>query len=361
MAEFAALAGHEDLLSGLWRAARQGRLPHALLFHGPPGIGKFAAGLRLVQGLLCERARGGVPCATCRACKQALSLNHLDLFVLDVAHEDVPEDKRQENIRLDRVVRRSGPGAWEGPVIEEFLSLRAAEGGWRAIVVREAERLRHSQNEAQNALLKMLEEPGTRVLWILETAHPDALLPTVRSRCVPVRLEPPGPDEALAVLERHGIDRGQALALARWAAGSPGGALALHRRAAHTFRPLLEALLSGRRSALDAAREVWETQGRFLGKTPSARARDQARAFLDLAIDVVGDQLRLACGAWAQALAHGDIALTGPAPRPGALRGVLEVLLAARADLERNLDPQVLVDEALLALAGGAAAIGARG
>ena len=111
------LLGHEEVLRGLWRAAGQGRLPHALLLEGPAGIGKFGAALRLVRGLLCERAgpEGG-PCDRCPACKKVLSGNHLDVFVLDVAHEDVPESRRQERIRIDRVVRRTTPDAWDGPV-----------------------------------------------------------------------------------------------------------------------------------------------------------------------------------------------------------------------------------------------------
>jgi DNA polymerase-3 subunit delta' len=346
------LLGHDELLRGLWRAAREGRLPHALLFEGPAGIGKFGAALLLVRGLLCQRASPAGPCGTCPGCKKVLSGNHLDLFVLDVAHEDVPESKRQERIRIDRVVRRSTPDAWDGPVIEEFLGLRAAEGGWRAVVVREAERLSHSQNEAQNALLKMLEEPGERVLWVLETAQPQALLPTVRSRCVSVRLQPLAEPAALAVLAAHGLEGQPARQLARWARGSPGEALALRERCAVAFRALLADVLTGRRDPLDAARGVWEQEGTFQGRTPSARQRDQARALLDLSLDVVGDLLRHACGQPAATLGHGDLAEPlEPPPHELVLRRALATLLALRADLERNLDAQVLVDEALLTLA----------
>jgi DNA polymerase-3 subunit delta' len=340
----------EPVLRGLWRAARDGRLPHAFLFHGPAGIGKFAAALRLVQGLLCAQATEEGPCGTCRPCKQFLSGNHLDVFLLDVAHEDVPDDLRQEHIRLDRIVRRNTPSAWDGPVIEEFLSLRAAQGGWRAILVREAERLSHSQNEAQNALLKVLEEPGERVLWVLETDRPAALLPTVLSRCVAVRFEPPPEREVIALLEQRGLERDEARRFARWSGGSPGKALALRARAGGAFRSILESLLAGRTSALDAARDVWEAEGEYQGRTPAARSRDQARAFLDLALDALADLQRGAAGLPAQALAHGDLIAAAHQWDAYRLRAACEQLLVARADLDRNLDPQVAVDLALLAL-----------
>lgn len=350
MADPAELIGCVPILRGLWRAAREGRLPHALLFHGPAGIGKFTAALRLAQGLLCAEPTDAGPCGACRPCKQCLSGNHLDLFVLDVAHEDVPEDRRQEHIRLDRIVRRSGPSAWDGPVIEEFLALRAAQGGWRAIVVREAERLRHSQNEAQNALLKVLEEPGERVLWLLETERPEALLPTVRSRCVLVRLEPPPEREGIALLERRGLERGQAERLLRWSRGAPGKALALRARGAEAFRPLLASLIEGKVPALQTARAVWEVEGEFQGRTPAAKARDQARTFLELALDAVGDLLRSAEGVPAADLPHGDLAPAAREWSAARLRSALDELLGARGDLDRNLDPQALVDLALLAL-----------
>ena len=102
MVEAPLLGAHEEVLEGLWRAAGAGRLPHALLFEGPQGIGKFAAARRLAQGLFC---RGGParPCGRCDTCKKAASDNHLDLFVLDVAHEDVSEHKRDERIGIDRI------------------------------------------------------------------------------------------------------------------------------------------------------------------------------------------------------------------------------------------------------------------
>lgn len=344
------IGDHDAVLRGLWRAAAAGRLPHALLFHGPEGIGKFAAALRLVQGLLCARAGEDGPCETCGPCKRLRSGQHLDLFVIDVLHEDVRGKEREERIRIERIVRREDSD-WDGPVVEDFLSLRSAEGGWRALIVRDAERLAHSQNEAQNALLKVLEEPGRNVLWVLVSARPQRLLPTLRSRCVPVRLE--ALDDAAverAVRESAGTPQ-RARALARWAQGSPGRALDLAARGALEQRALLAEVWRGATSPLAAAVRAWDLEGEFRGKTPSARERDRARALVDLALEVVSDALRIQAGAPGEGLAHGDLFEDPAALDAARLREALEELLTARADLERNLDAQGVLDTALLAVA----------
>lgn len=344
------IRAHDAVLSGLWRSAREGRLPHALLLHGPEGIGKFGAALRLVQGLLCARASPEGPCGSCGPCKRVLSGQHLDLFVIDVLHEEVSDEKRQERIRIERIVQRT-PSEWDGPVVEDFLSLRASEGGWRALIVRDAERLAHSQNEAQNALLKVLEEPGENVLWLLVTSRPQSLLPTLRSRCVPVRLEPLGTQAVETALAGAGGAPESARRVARWSAGSPGRALELAARAAPELRDVLEAVWRGELSPLAAAGRVWELEGEFRGRTPSARQRDRARALLDLALDLVSDGVRAEAGAAPTTLAHGDLFEDGTALDPARLRAGLDGLLAARADLELNLDAQGLVDTGLLAVA----------
>ncbi len=349
MGEPALLGAHEAALQGLWRAAAEGRLPHALLFHGPRGIGKFAAARRFARGLLCARRPISPPCGDCGPCHRTLAGSHLDLFVLDVAAGEGAKDGPEERIKIDRILRRPSP-AWDGPVVEEFLALRPAEGGWRALIVRDAERLRHSQDEAQNSLLKMLEEPGGSVAWILVSARPQALLPTVRSRCAAVAFEALTREQTLEVLRGHDLEGEPAQALARWARGSPGDALALRARGALAFRPLIEALLAGQRPPLAAARELWEVEGDYPGRTSSARQREQARAFLDLALDVVGDLLRKDAGAPELELAHGDLA---PVSGKVRLLPALEQLLQLRADLELNLDPGALVDAALMALAAG--------
>jgi len=334
-------AGHADRIRGLWRSWRDERLPHALLFSGPRGVGKFTAARWFVRGLFCARLdpeRG--PCGTCPPCKRLAAGSHPDLFVVE------PDLSASEYLRIHHFVPREG----EGPNAEEFLRLRPVEGGWRVVLVREMERC---ERQVQNTLLKMLEEPGDSVLWLLETSKPSALLPTIRSRCVRVDFSGLGCDEARDVLAGRGLPPAAAATLARWSGGAPGEALGLHARGALEARDLLRDLLAGRARAFGgepAARRLWELAGAFQGRTQKGVERDRARFVLDLALAVVRDLQRLDAGVAPEVLAHGDLA-ADLAPL-GLARGrrVVDALLEARRDVDRNVDPVAVMDLALLAL-----------
>jgi DNA polymerase-3 subunit delta' len=332
--------GHAALLEGLFRAARTGRLAHALLFHGPEGVGKFLAARALAAGLLCER--GPAPaCGSCAACRWVAAGSHADLFVLDALEEG------EEQILAERV--RAGGASEQGMTLGDFLALRAREGGWRVVLVRDAQRL---TNSAQNSLLKTLEEPGERVLIVLETARLDLLLSTTLSRCVRVAFEPLAPGDARTVLARHGLSGPQAELLVRWAHGSPGLALRLERENAARQLEIACAVARGELGTGAALEELLELEGEFTGKTDAALLRARARSFLDLALDLLLDAERVAAGLPAAERAHGERAAQ-LAASPAALRERrLAQLAAARQDVERNLAGEALLERALLALRG---------
>ncbi len=331
------LRGHSGLVEGLLRAAGTGRLAHALLFHGPEGVGKFLAARVLAAGLLCEHGPAR-PCGDCGACKRVAAGSHADLFVLDAAAEG------NEAIQIDRI--RAGSDE-EGPSVGDFLTLRAREGGWRVLLVREAQRL---NDAAQNALLKMLEEPGERVLFVLETSRLDQLLSTTLSRCVRVGFGPLSAADASAVLATHGLAGEEAEEHARWAHGSPGRALRLWKQGARRQREIVAALARGELAVAAAKEELFELEGEFEGDKPTARARARARVFLDLALEVLLDAERAAAGLDPGTLAHGGLALELAAAPAAARERRLEELLAARQDVERNLAGEALVERALYAL-----------
>lgn len=348
--------GHGAILRGLWRAARAKRLPHALLFRGAAGIGKFAAARRTALGLLCERAASdGSPCEVCGACKRALKGNHGDVFTVDVRDEDA--SVRSEELRIGRFVPRDEP-YWRGTSVEEFLSLRPSEGGWRVVIVREVERANH---HTQNSMLKMLEEPPDGVLWLLETSEDEALLPTIRSRCTCVefaRLE-------LALVEQLLVEAEPGLAhaseLARWSRGSPGRAIDLARRSGFELRALALGTLTGRVAPFEAARAAWELDGEFSGKTPKAAERERARFAFDLWLELLRDVLAYGTGVPVDELAHAD---AGRGLEKAVLARVplsIERLLELRGDVELNVDPPALLERGLLALAplpGGVRTLG---
>lgn len=342
----AGVRGHGDRLAGLWRAAAAGRLPHALLFHGAAGIGKHLSALALARGLLCaEGPRESGPCERCGACRRFASGGHPDLLSID------PPREIDELIRVGYVVRRDGASEIETSA-DEFLALRPMEGGWRVVVVRDAERV---VEQAQNALLKMLEEPGASVLWILTTARPASLLATIRSRMVPVRFDALSEVDCAALLAEHGLAPADARRLARFSHGSPGEALSLARRNVDQLRAVIVDVLCARVDAWSAAAALNAVEGRFEGKTPTGRERERARTVIELAALVLTDLARLSAGVAADRLAHGDLATARDAMalarQPRLLAKAHEELVRLRADVDLNLDPSTCLERAVLLLA----------
>lgn len=337
--------GHSGAVEGLWRAARAGRLAHALCFVGRSGIGKFLAAEWFALGIFCARGPTaiGEPCGACGPCKRLKKGSHPDVFVVDVESED------EEFIHVGRIAPRAGEDARAN--IVEFLALRAMEGGHRVVLVREADRM---TTAAQNTLLKTLEEPGPGVVLVLETARPELLLPTVHSRCVRLDLRAPSLADARAVLAAHGLSERDASDYARWCGGAPGAALALRARGGRAMREILARRLSGEIDATTAAAEIAEVDGEFPGRTDAMVARARARTCLDLLLAVIADGARARAGAGAAELAHGDLVARAPAsgigPSGRELRSWLEQCLRARQDVDLNLAPEAIVERALRAV-----------
>jgi DNA polymerase-3 subunit delta' len=198
--------GHQALQHRLAGALASSRFPQAVLLVGSPGVGKQRLALWVAQGLLCE-AGPGAPCGECRGCHQALGLQHPDLhwFVPIPRPKAGDPDKQVEEARESLGVvmqeRRKDP-LWqrsEGMVSHSLASVRLLHrlvsvtpfsGARKVFVVGDAERLvvQESSPEAANALLKVLEEPPEDTTLILTVADPEALLPTIRSRLVTLRV-----------------------------------------------------------------------------------------------------------------------------------------------------------------------------
>ena len=185
------LWGHEQAEQTLLSLALSGRLPHGWIFTGPSGIGKATLAFRLAKFLLYRGFRGTTPAATnsldlfaevphnvstphnlsippeAPVFAQVAASSHPDLLAL--APEDENKDLNVEQIRS----------------VAPFLSMTAAQSGWRIVIIDGAERMNRA---AQNALLKVLEEPSPNSIIILLTDHLGKLLPTIRSRSRLLRL-----------------------------------------------------------------------------------------------------------------------------------------------------------------------------
>jgi DNA polymerase-3 subunit delta' len=315
----------------LRRALAAGRVHHAYLFDGPDGVGKERAAFGLAQALVCERRGEGddSACGACSACVRAVPRPgearpvHPDVAVLERGLYDPAAIGRRtpetQDLSIDQVRTVVLARAAFGP----------HEGRAKVFVVRRTEEL---STAAANALLKTLEEPGPRTHFVLITATPDALLPTIRSRTQRVRFGPL-PDAVVAsLLVARGVARDRAEALARVSGGSMATAAGLADPEASAKR---EAFVSRALAALDAP----EAGAAFdlAAEAKGADKQDVARQLLSLA-----SALGVQAAGWA---AHPDARADSAAARYG-------LALAAVEQLEGNASPQLAMEAMLLRMRG---------
>lgn len=186
----------------------RGRLPHAVLLKGAQGIGKLDLALNFAQSLLCDSpTANGMPCGNCDSCHWFDQESHPDfrlvqpdaLSTTDEAETKAGSKKPSREISVDQIRALSG-----------FANFSAHRGGYRIVVVYPAEAM---NNNAANSLLKTLEEPTDKLLFLLVTHKPQQLLPTILSRCLAFPVATPSKEAGMAWLSQQGVkDPAQALA-----------------------------------------------------------------------------------------------------------------------------------------------------
>lgn len=229
---------------------RRETLPHALLIHGRPGLGKTLLGLSFAQRLLCEAARGEDPaCGTCVSCGWFELGNHPDFRLvqpdaLAAAPVDAGEggEKGSKQIRVDQIRD-----------LQAFLRIGTHRGGLRIALIRPAEAMNAA---TANALLKSLEEPPVGTLMLLVSSAPQHLLPTVRSRCQSVPITAPERHVAAEWVRGQGI--AEADAALSFAAGAPLAAIELEGQAGERAR-LTELLATPRFDPVRGAEQLSAT------------------------------------------------------------------------------------------------------
>lgn len=205
---FSDIVGQESIKEQLQGAISTGRVSHAYILYGEVRSGKEFVAKVFAQSLLCEKPvtkQDGTiePCGECHSCRQAMTANHPDIIY-------VPSTIGVEEIR-DRIV--------------ETVQVKPYQGPYKIYIVEEAEKL---TVQAQNVLLKTIEEPPAYVVFILLTSSTEALLPTILSRCVLLNMRPVRDDEMRTYLmEQLHVPESRAEICIAFARGNIGRAKAL--------------------------------------------------------------------------------------------------------------------------------------
>lgn len=301
------LIGHERERQRVLQALAAGRLPQMVLLTGPQGIGKQRFALWLAQAILCE-AESGKPCGVCSPCRQVVGLTHPDLhWFMPVPRPKGGEPDRQveeleemygnllEERRRDPLYQpadgMAGHFVATARLLQRNAALTPVAGRRKVFLIAAAERLvpQESSPEAANALLKLLEEPPEDSQFLLTTVDPNRLLPTIRSRVVPLRLGRLTDAEVEKFLAEHaGLKDADLRERVSRAGGSIGKALAAgegRNKASAAGLDLMRAIRSGAAARAERA----------LKQGPWA-ARGDFTAMLDALAGFLGDAARNGTG-----------------------------------------------------------------
>lgn len=206
MLAFQDILGHDTIKQHFQKAIELHKVSHAYILAGEAGMGRKSLAHAFALTLLCERGKSQ-PCMNCHACKQVLSGNHPDL--IHVTHE------KPASIGVDDIREQ----------INDTIMIRPYSSYYKIYIVDEAEKM---TIQAQNALLKTIEEPPSYAVIILLTTNGDLFLPTILSRCVQLKLKPLQDSVIKKYLEEAlGISENEAQLYAAFARGNLGKAIKL--------------------------------------------------------------------------------------------------------------------------------------
>jgi DNA polymerase-3 subunit delta' len=323
---FADIIGHKAPVELLTRAVARDRVPQSLLFGGPEGVGKRAVALALAQAVNCPNQKEGDACGTCNFCRRIAGGRFPGVVLVGKDGEASIKIKAVRDKVLDLV------------------GYRPFEGARHVFIIEPADDLVH---QAQEALLKTLEEPPPSAILILITAFPDLLLGTTRSRCRRVRFGALGHDEVARVLMANDrqMDPAEATARAAVSGGSVERAIRFDMKEFGDDRAAAVGLLAAAQRG--GVPDRLKAAATFASVEKKRRVREAAATRLAILSSLLRD-LTVLDARQAQALANTD--LINQLQRMSASFNATRLLAAfaavnqAETSIDRNASPKIVAD-----------------
>jgi len=328
---YTSVLGQERAKKMVGRMLAHGRLPHALLFRGPAGVGKRLFARGLAAALNCRggspNGQPGIACGECLSCRKLQSGNHPDFLVIEA---------EKEAIKINQVREMS-----------RAITYPPYESAYRVVVMRDVHAM---QTAAANSLLKTLEEPPPGNILILTAEASREVLPTIVSRCQTVPFLPLTEADTLTIVKRLLLpDSSEETArfLARFSDGSPGRALVLHE---YNMIPLLRRLLAALASAANSPAEA------VLALLPLAEEISEQKDNLSLFLELLRAALAAPLFADSEYLLSTQSPGSPPSSPSGGfssqeISGRLRRIDDARRQLARNCNRALVCEVLLLHLA----------
>ena len=330
---FTEILGQEKAVSYLKTLVQNGRVPGAFLFYGPAGVGKAKTALEFAKALNCldpQARQTGEACGVCAHCKAISQHTHPDVVFADFlyqARREVKKDfssgsyeeelekelAKQQHINVDTIRD-----------ITAKAQQKAVGGGYKVLIIDEAQTM---QGAAANALLKFIEEPPAKTVWILITSKRTAMLRTILSRCQPLAFAPLSQKNVEKILQNNQLATENLTLCATYSAGSVSGAL----KADNALTLLQEAGLGPNGCSPQGPAAVAAGLSRTL-----VAARQEAQAILDVLLQALHT-------AWTH---------TQDAQTQRRYAKTLQQVENYKRSLNRNVSPALVVETALCSLDG---------